>query len=74
MLEKPDGAGLNGVLGGSRACLPDLLLVTAELFVQLLDLVVHALPPLVDLQSHTHTHTHREEMFKLREMACEQMA
>jgi hypothetical protein len=70
VLEKPDGAGLNGVLGGSRACLPDLLLVTAELFVQLLDLVVHALPPLVDLQSHTH----REEMFKLREMACEQMA
>jgi hypothetical protein len=51
VLEKPDGPGLDGFLGRAGSGLADLVLVPRQLFVQLLDLLVHRLPPLVHLAS-----------------------
>lgn len=49
MLEESDGARLDGLLGRAGAGLADLLLVPGQLLVQLLDLLVHRLAPLVYL-------------------------
>jgi hypothetical protein len=47
VLEEPDGAGLDGFLGGAGPGLTDLVLVRRQLLIELLDLLVHRLPPLV---------------------------
>lgn len=49
VLEESDVAGLDGLLGWAEAGLVDLLLVPGQLLVQLLDLLVHRLTPLVYL-------------------------
>lgn len=49
VLEESDGARLDGFLGRAGAGLADLLLVPGQLLVQLLDLLVHRLAPLVYL-------------------------
>lgn len=49
VLEESDGARLDGLLGRAGAGLADLLLVPCQLLVQLLDLLVHRLAPLVYL-------------------------
>jgi hypothetical protein len=53
VLEEPDGARLDGFLGRAGAGLADLVLVPGQLLVQLLDLLVHRLAPLVYLPDRT---------------------
>ena len=49
VLEEPDGARLDGFLGRAGAGPADLLLVPGQLLVQLPDLLIHRLAPLVYL-------------------------
>ena len=50
LLEDPHGARLDGLLRGAGARLLDLLLVARQLRVELLDLLVHRVAPLVYLR------------------------
>jgi hypothetical protein len=49
LLEDPHGPGLEGLLRGAGAHLLDLFLVAGKLGIELLDLLVDGVAPLVDL-------------------------